>query len=285
MKRPCLLSIIIALSSVVIVPSTMGAEEAFPPTEPGVSEIKTLPAGLLLKSAADGNYFDNGGRLFGPLFRYISLHNISMTTPVEATIDDAAMFFWVAPSQAEKVAGSKDGVEVIKVPERIVAVRGAKGGYNQDNYDETRAELLEWLSSQSEWRTTGDSYGVYWNGPFTPWFMKTYEVQIPVERIGASPDLTQHLWKNRVLVVDVSHSNDPSYAEQIARFEANTAEMAERDLVVETVTGAESFQVSLYGLDGGQKWRQSEPLDMDRLFARIDSMPMRQAEMRRDGRP
>ena len=38
--------------------------------------------------------------------------------------------------------------------------------------------------------------------------------------------------------------------------------------------------MTLIGKDGGQKWRQSEPLDMETLFALIDGMPMRQAEMR-----
>ncbi|GAB5560801.1 MAG: hypothetical protein SynsKO_24480 [Synoicihabitans sp.] len=258
----------------------MAAEQAFPPTAPNSTEIKTLPAGILLKSSAEGNYFDNGGKLFGPLFRYISQHKIAMTTPVEAKIDDAAMYFWVHPNEAEKVAGSKNGVEVIDIPERTVAVRGAKGGYNKGNFNETRDELTAWLENQSDWRATGEPYGVYWDGPFTPWFMKTYEVQIPVERVSAAPDLTQYRWQNRVLVVEVPTRDDPAYHEQLQRFEANATAMDERDLVVETVTGADGFQVSLYGLDGGRKWRQTEPLDMETLFALIDSMPMRQAEMR-----
>ncbi len=258
----------------------MAAEEAFPPTAPGTSEVKTLPAGVLLKSEATGSYFQNSGRLFGPLFRYISDHNIAMTTPVEAQIDDAAMFFWVAPGEIEKVAGSKNGVEVIETPERTVAVRGAQGGYNQRNYEQTRSELENWLAGQSDWRATDQPYGVYWNGPFTPWFLKTYEVHIPVERVATAFDLSSYRWKNRVLVVETPSETDDAFAEQLARFEATAADLSERDLVVKTQTGAENFQVSLYGKDGGRKWRQSEPLDMDTLFALIDSMPMRQAEMR-----
>ncbi len=163
-------TLVVGLVAVLPPSSLMAAAEAFPPTEPGTSEIKTLPAGMLLKSEAPGNYFNNGGQLFRPLFRYISDHNIAMTTPVEAQIEDAAMLFWVAPSEVEKVAGSKNGVEVIDIPERTVAVRGAKGGYNEDNYEETRRELENWLSTQAAWRATGEAYGVYWNGPFTPWF-------------------------------------------------------------------------------------------------------------------
>lgn len=274
-------ALMLVLSLAATLPSTMAVEEAFPPTEPGITEVKTLPAGVLLKSTANGNYFDNGGRLFGPLFRYISSHDIAMTTPVEAVIDDAAMMFWVAPSEVEKVAGSKDGVEVIEVPERTVAVRGAKGGYNERNYQETRQELMNWLDSQSEWKAIDEPYGVYWNGPFTPWFLKTYEVQVPVQRVSQNMDLSSYRWKNRVIVVETPATDSADYLEQQARFEATADAMTERDLVVKVQSGAASFQVSLYGKDGGRKWRQSEPLDMDTLFALIDSMPMRQDEMRR----
>ena len=84
----------------------MSAKEAFPPTPAGTSELKTLPAGVLLQSSGRGNYFDGADNLFGPLFRYISKHNIAMTTPVEARVDSAAMFFWVAESERSKVAGN-----------------------------------------------------------------------------------------------------------------------------------------------------------------------------------
>jgi hypothetical protein len=258
----------------------MAAAEAFPPTESKTNEIKTLPAGVLLKAETAGSYFDNGGSLFRPLFRYISDHNIAMTTPVEATIDDAAMMFWVAPSETDKVAGSKNGVEVIEVPERTVAVRGAKGGYNESNYHETRQELERWLAEQTDWRATAEPYGVYWNGPFTPWFLKTYEVHIPVERISAELDLSAHRWKDRVLVVETPSLADPAFVEQQTRFDAHAAGMSERDLVVKTQIGHEAFAISLYGKDSGKKMRQAEPVEMKALFALIDSMPMRQTEMR-----
>ena len=43
----------------------------------------------------------------------------------------------------------------------------------------------------------------------------------------------------------------------------------------------ESFEVLLIGLDGGVKLRQNTLLGSKKLFDLIDSMPMRQAEMRR----
>lgn len=160
--------------------SLMAAQEAFPPTQPGVSEVKVLPAGVLLKSQGKGNYFSESNRLFGPLFRYISSRDIAMTTPVEAKIDQAAMYFWVAPSEEAKVTGDAASVEVVRVPERRVASRGARGGYSEDNFARTRDELLAWVATQPELEIAGEPYAVYWHGPITPWFAKRSEVHVPV---------------------------------------------------------------------------------------------------------
>ncbi|PAW65250.1 MAG: hypothetical protein B9S34_11225 [Opitutia bacterium Tous-C1TDCM] len=158
----------------------MAAQEAFPPTAPGISELKTLPAGVLLKSAGRGNYFEGADNLFGPLFRYISKHNIAMTTPVEAQVDNAAMYFWVAPSERAKVAGNEAGVEVIEIPERRVASRGERGGYSRANFEAARDALRAWLDAQPALEAAGEPYGVYWNAPYVPFFMKRFEVHIPV---------------------------------------------------------------------------------------------------------
>jgi len=166
----------------ILYPALMSAENAFPPTAPDVAEVKTLPAGVLLKSTGQGSYFDESNRLFRPLFRYISSRDIAMTTPVETTIESAAMFFWVAPSEVAKVTGNADGVEVIRVAERQVASLGERGGYSQTNFEKTRNKLLAWLREQPEIMATGEPYVVYWNGPFTPWFLKRYEVHVPVQR-------------------------------------------------------------------------------------------------------
>lgn len=275
----------LGLSTLLPSPILMAAEEAFPPTHPGTFEIKTLPAGILLKSTAPGNYFDNGGKLFGPLFRYISSHDIAMTTPVEAVIDDAAMLFWVAPSEVEKVRGSTTNVEVLEIPERTVAARGTKGSYSQTNFDEAREALEAWLAEESDWRAAGKPYGVYWNGPFTPWFMKTAEVHIPVERVSSEIDLAAHQWKHRVVLLKAPDASDSLYRDQLARFANQKAEMDERDMVVLSQFNSTEFQAVLIGKDGGRKREQAKPMNPDDLFALIDSMPMRQAEMRRNVRP
>ena len=168
------------LLSVLLIAPAMATEQAFPPTAPGVTEVKTLPAGVLLKSTGRGNYFEQSDGLFMPLFRYISRHNIAMTTPVEARIDSAAMYFWVAESQHAKVAGSEGKVEVERIPARRVASLGIKGSYTRDNFEKNRDMLVAWIARQTDLEAAGEPYAVYWHGPFTPWFAKRSEVHVPV---------------------------------------------------------------------------------------------------------
>ena len=169
---------------IALVSPAMATEQAFPPSPIGAAELKTLPSGLLLKASATENYFDQSNRLFGPLFGYISSHEIAMTTPVEAKIEGAAMFFWVAKSQQAKVAGSSGAVEVIEMPERWVASLGARGTYSAQNFSKTRDQLLAWLGQRKEVEAAGSPYAVFWNGPFTPGFLKRYEVHVPVRSVG-----------------------------------------------------------------------------------------------------
>ncbi len=160
--------------------AAMAAEEAFPPTPSGANEVKVLPPGILLRAAGQGEYFDRANDLFRPLFRYISRHDIAMTVPVEARVRDAAMYFWVAESQHAKVAGDEGAVVVERKSSRRVASRGARGSYSRRNYERTRDELLAWVATQPGVVVDGEPYAVFWSGPFTPGFLKRYEVHVPL---------------------------------------------------------------------------------------------------------
>ena len=159
---------------------TQAAEEAFPPTPPGEIEIKELPSGLLLESASAEPYFTSSNRLFRPLFRYISDRGIAMTTPVEARMDPGRMYFWISQDQVDQVDGDTESVRVIEMPARMVVSAGASGSYSESNFRRTRERLLAWLDKQDASDAIGEPYGVYWNGPFTLWFLKRYEVQVEV---------------------------------------------------------------------------------------------------------
>lgn len=177
MRRISLFTLILLLMT-----HAHAAEEAFPRTEPGRIEVKILPAGRLLEARGEGNYFREANRLFGPLFRYIKEHDISMTTPVEARIEPGTMYFWVAADQVDKAGEDTDEVRVIEVEERKVVAAGGRGAYTEANFEEARTRLLEWIRGQGGLEITGEPYAVYWNGPFTPWFLKTFEVQVRVKR-------------------------------------------------------------------------------------------------------
>lgn len=161
---------------------THAYEQAFTRTEPGNIEIKTLPGGRLLESQGEGDYFNQSDNLFGPLFRYISNNDISMTTPVEARINPGTMYFWVGEGQAEKAREDTTRVKVIDVDERLVAAIGERGGYSKSNYEEAKEKLLQWIEKQEGLEITGDAFAVYWNSPFTPFFLKKFEVLIPVTK-------------------------------------------------------------------------------------------------------
>ncbi len=107
--------------------------------------------------------------------------------------------------------------------------------------------------------------------------------------------LAAYRWKFRVLLVFAPRADATALAEQRRFIENKKTGFQDRDLVVlELTNGAkaealrqqfsvkpEVFAVILIGKDGGEKLRQTKPVAPGELFDLIDSMPMRQREMRR----
>lgn len=169
-------------TSVVVIMSAkvFGYEAAYPPTERGAVQIRTLPAATGIVARVDGAYFAHANTLFRRLFKYIQRQGIAMTIPVEAQMQPGQMLFYVGAGDLGKVVTNDPQVTVVAVPARTVAALGARGGYTADNFAETAAALQAWLAQHPQYRTNGPAYGVYWNGPFRPWFLKEYEVHVPV---------------------------------------------------------------------------------------------------------
>jgi hypothetical protein len=120
--------------------------------------------------------------------------------------------------------------------------------------------------------------------------------------------LGDYQWENRLLVVSASAPGDPNLARQLQQVAATRSEFAERDLVlislatdgtsqagerqldptqVEAIRAALGidagvFSVLLVGKDGGVKLSEEAVVPMDDIYALIDTMPMRQQEMRSD---
>lgn len=155
-------------------------DAAFPATDSGKFEIKTLPAAKVLRTSAQGDYFAASNTLFRRLFRYIESHGVAMTTPVEARMQPASMAFYVGKGDLAKKLEPNDEVEVVTLPTRTVASHGVRGGYTKERFEAARKRLEDWLERQEKYEAAGPAYSVYWNSPFIPGFLKRSEVHIPV---------------------------------------------------------------------------------------------------------
>jgi hypothetical protein len=94
-------------------------------------------------------------------------------------------------------------------------------------------------------------------------------------------DLEAYRWKSRVLL---------NFGEPIKLSAKIQSAFKERDLVLLQATSPElrkafqvesSFALILIGKDGGEKARWLTPVDPQTIANLIDTMPMRQSEMRR----
>ncbi len=117
----------------------------------------------------------------------------------------------------------------------------------------------------------------------------------PLESILPETDeaeLSQFLWKKRVLVIFADGPDDPHFIEQLRRLETRTEDLAERDVVllIDTDPSADSalreklrprgFMLVLLGKDGAVYLRKPLPWNVREISRSIDKMPMRREELR-----
>ena len=160
-------------------------ESAYPMTAAGFCEIKTLPAGTILRTSSQGEYFQENNGLFMRLFRTINDNKVPMTVPVEAKMKPGTMVFYLdKKSVPRKDLRLPAGVTRENLPARTVASIGIRGGYTRESYEKNLVKLREWLKTQKKYRAVGEPYAVYWNGPFTLAPFKRSEVHLPVQKIN-----------------------------------------------------------------------------------------------------
>jgi len=167
--------------------SVMAYEAIYPATPVGEVQVRTLPAATGLVARVEGAYFAHANTLFRRLFSYIGQHGIAMTVPVEARMQPGEMMFFAGAADHAKCVTNDAQVSVLPIPPRTVVALGARGGYTAENFAETAAALQAWLDQHPQYLASGPAYGVYWNGPFRPWFLKRYEVHVPVISTTATP--------------------------------------------------------------------------------------------------
>lgn len=120
-------------------------------------------------------------------------------------------------------------------------------------------------------------------------------------------DLKDHQWKDRLVLVLADNKDKQNFQKQLAELQKDREALKERKLVIYQIlpdkfttgfkpeswknnselyhkykTNNQDFQVLLIGLDGSIKLEQSAVLSLKKLFSTIDSMPMRQSEMRQN---
>lgn len=119
-----------------------------------------------------------------------------------------------------------------------------------------------------------------------------------------SQNLDSYRWKNRLVLLVVNDEQAPQLDEQLKRFQEDPARLKERKLEIITIKPKayrlgnnawrsdttlykqyhrkDSFEFVLIGLDGGEKLRKPQPIQLAELYRIIDSMPVRAAEIRRN---
>jgi hypothetical protein len=129
--------------------------------------------------------------------------------------------------------------------------------------------------------------------------------------VGGAVDLRRYQWEKRLLLVFAPTHGEPSFQTLRESVAARQSDIEDRDLVVfemlengsstkdgKTLNPAAArllrerfdvpsgaFSVILVGKDGGVKLERQDRTSLEEIFALIDSMPMRQREMRRENPP
>jgi hypothetical protein len=129
-----------------------------------------------------------------------------------------------------------------------------------------------------------------------------------VPAAAAAAELDDFLWQRRPLLLFAPSESDPRLVETVRRIEASRCDFADRDMVLglivtegtSTLDGqvvdtsqarrllsefgirANTFSAVLIGKDGGEKLRINAVPNLSAIYAVIDGMPMRSAEMGAD---
>ena len=122
-----------------------------------------------------------------------------------------------------------------------------------------------------------------------------------------SVDLNAYQWENRLLLLFASSEEDQAYLTLKKEIDRQAMEVKDRDLLIFYVlergesrldqkhlspdqalflkkhlsVASGRFTIILIGKDGGEKIRQESAVDLKEIFAIIDTMPMREQEMKK----
>lgn len=128
----------------------------------------------------------------------------------------------------------------------------------------------------------------------------------------SSRNLGDYTWENRLVLLYAPSAEHFQYRRQLKNLAGHTSGLAERDILILHATGKgepkihsaqehlhrlvknetvpeiatkydippTNFSILLIGKDGTKKLQRNRPVEAEAIFERIDSMPMRQREMK-----
>ncbi len=133
---------------------------------------------------------------------------------------------------------------------------------------------------------------------------KEMKTDMPIKEIN----LQSYKWENRPLLIFTESEKSKLYQSQMKEFEGNERCIDERDMILISIFSNEEVQIDnkkyfldnynellkkfsfdksdfaliLIGKDGTVKLKSEKPIEANKIFDLIDSMPMRKREMEKD---
>ena len=165
-------------------------------------EVRRYEACVLADVINDSSFQSAGNSAFGSLFGYISGDNqpntkiamtspvlqepaskIAMTSPVlqeTSGTSNIVSFVMPAGSTLESMPlPTNSRVTLRPVPEQLVAVSKFSGRWTEENYLKQLAALDEQIAANG-FAQNGNPRFARFDPPWTPWFMRRNEIQIPI---------------------------------------------------------------------------------------------------------
>ena len=167
-------------------------------------ELREYAPHVVAETLVDGGFEDAGSRAFRRLFKYISGDNLSQTkvatTPPVSQTPAGEKIAMTAPVAQQRVENrwaisfmmpksytmaslptpNDPAVVLRQVPARKMAVVRYSGTWSEENYASHKRELESWMRKEGM-TSAGPAMWARFNAPFTLWFLRRNEIQVPVE--------------------------------------------------------------------------------------------------------
>ncbi len=151
-------------------------------------ELRQYAPCVLAQVAVTGEFESAGSRGFGPLIAFISGRNnfgtkVAMTAPViQHPRGDEHVVSFVMPSTYSRTDlpdPSDKNVSLNVIPAELVAVVRFSGRWTRQTYLAKLGMLLNCLNRDGLIQN-GEARFARFDPPWTPWFMRRNEIQVPV---------------------------------------------------------------------------------------------------------